>query len=123
MTKAVLQRVELPDFGVPERMLEIPARIYEARIARLREMADSRGYEHVVIYADREHSANLAYLSGFDPRFEEGVDCREEGDPAILVGNECWGIAGAAGLTRRMHRFQDFSLRVSRRSSRSLSTS
>ena len=34
---------------------------------------DARGYDHVVVWADREHSANLAYLSGFDPRFEEAV--------------------------------------------------
>ena len=26
-----------------------------------------------VIYADREHFANLAYLTGFEPRFEEAL--------------------------------------------------
>ena len=63
------------------------------------------------IYADREHSANLAYLTGFDPRFEEAVlIVGPDGDPAILVGNECWGMAGAAPLPMRRHRFQDLSL-------------
>ncbi len=32
-----------------------------------------RGYDRLVIWADREHSANLAYLTGFDPRFEEAM--------------------------------------------------
>ena len=64
-----------------------------------------------MIYADREHSANLAYLTGFDPRFEEAVlIVGPDGDPAILVGNECWGMAGAAPLPMRRHRFQDLSL-------------
>ena len=32
------------------------------------------------------------------------------GDPAILVGNECYGTAGAAPLPMRRHLFQDLSL-------------
>ena len=32
------------------------------------------------------------------------------GEPAVLVGNECFGIAGAAPLPMRRHLFQDFSL-------------
>ncbi|HEU5098458.1 MAG TPA: hypothetical protein VFU22_05535, partial [Roseiflexaceae bacterium] len=27
----------------------------------------------VVVYGDREHAANLSYLCGFDPRFEEAL--------------------------------------------------
>ena len=33
-----------------------------------------------------------------------------DGDPLILVGNECYGMAGAAPLPMRRERFQDFSL-------------
>ena len=63
------------------------------------------------MYADREHSATISYLTGFDPRFEEALlVVGQEGDPAILVGNECWGVAGVAPLPMRRHRFQDFSL-------------
>ena len=64
-----------------------------------------------MVYADREHSANLAYVTGFDPRFEEAMlVVGPTGEPAILVGNECFGIAGAAPLPMRRHLFQDFSL-------------
>jgi Xaa-Pro aminopeptidase len=110
-TAAGLREVMLPDFGAPAEMPEIPGEVYAARLERLRERADARGYERVVVYADREHSANGAFLTGFDPRFEEALFViGPEGDPAVLVGNECWGIAGAAPVTLRRHRFQDFSL-------------
>jgi hypothetical protein len=72
---------------------------------------DERRYDHVVVWADREHSANLAFLTGFDPRFEEALlIVGDDGEPAVLVGNECWGMAAAAPLPMRRHRFQDFSL-------------
>ena len=31
------------------------------------------GLDVLVIYADREHGANYAYLTGFEPRFEENL--------------------------------------------------
>jgi len=106
-----LARIELPDFGMPETRPELPAGLYAARLDRLRERADARGLEVLVVYADREHSANLAWLSGFDPRFEEAVlVVRASGQPAILVGNECRGMAAAAPLPMRTELFQDLSL-------------
>jgi hypothetical protein len=111
MANARLAAVDLPDFGADEERPEIPASLYAARVARLRECAAERGYDRVVVYADREHSANLAFLTGFDPRFEEAVlVLGPTGDPAILVGNECHGLAGAAPLPMRRALFQDLSL-------------
>jgi creatinase/prolidase-like protein len=108
---AVLAEVTLPDFGTPEAAPEIPASVYADRLARLRARAEDAGYDVLVVYADREHSANLSYLTGFDPRFEEAMlIVGPEGDPAILAGNECFGTAGAAPLPMRRHLFQDFSL-------------
>jgi hypothetical protein len=108
---ARLAKITLPDFGMPEAVPEIPRQIYADRLARLRDQASERGYDHLVVYADREHSANLSYLTGFDPRFEEAVLIVGRTDePAILVGNECYGMAGAAPLTMRRHLFQDLSL-------------
>jgi hypothetical protein len=108
---ARLADVDLPDFGMPSEEPRIPDRLYAARLTHLRERMDARGYDRIVVYADREHSANLAYLSGFDPRFEEAVlIVGRDGDPVILVGNECYGLAGAAPLPMRRERFQDLSL-------------
>ncbi|HYC06554.1 MAG TPA: M24 family metallopeptidase, partial [Candidatus Binatia bacterium] len=111
MAKARLAAIDLPDFGMPETRPEIPVAIHLDRVARLRERAERSGFDRLVVYADREHSASLAWLTGFDPRFEEAVlILGPSGDPAILVGNECWGIAGAAAVPMRRIRFQDLSL-------------
>jgi hypothetical protein len=111
MSTAQLVTTEVPDFGMPDAMPEIPPATYAARLARLRDRASARGLDRVIVYADREHSASISYLTGFDPRFEEALlVIGPDDDPAILVGNECWGIAGAAPLSLRRHRFQDFSL-------------
>jgi Xaa-Pro aminopeptidase len=108
---ARLADIELPEFGRPSAKPELPPALYAARLERLRERIASRGYDRLVVYADREHSANLSYLTGFDPRFEEAIlIVGQTGDPAILVGNECYGMAGATPLPMRRHRFQDLSL-------------
>lgn len=109
--KARLTKIDLPDFGMPESMPEIPPSLYRARMERFRSRARERGYDRVIIYADREHSANLSYLTGFDPRFEEAVlVVGPSGDPLILVGNECVGMAEAAPLPMRVELFQELSL-------------
>ena len=111
MTRARLAHVELPELGMPARMPTLPAELYHARLQRTRERAAQRGLDVLIVYADREHSANLSYLTGFDPRFEEAVlVVAPDGEPAILVGNECYDMAGSAPLPMRRHLFQDLSL-------------
>ena len=106
-----LTTIDLPDFGRAEHTPEIPPERYADRLEHLRERMADRRYDRLVVYADREHSANLAYLTGFDPRFEEAIlVIGDAGEPAILVGNECWGTAGAAPLAMRRHLSQDLSL-------------
>lgn len=111
MTTPRVAKVELPDFGMPDEMPQIPDAIYRDRLDRLQQRAGERGYDRLIVYADREHSANLAYLTGFDPRFEEALLVIGGADePAILVGNECVGMADAAPLSMRIELFQDLSL-------------
>jgi len=71
----VARRVELrsavlPSFGVPAQRPSIGAEEHGARMDALQEAVDSRW---IVVYGDREHFANLAFLCGHDPRFEEAV--------------------------------------------------
>jgi creatinase/prolidase-like protein len=106
-----LAEIGIPTFGAPERRPEIPAPRYPERIEALRARMADRGYDRFVVFADREHSASISFLTGFDPRFEEAIlIVGPDGDPAILVGNECWGMAGAAPLAMRRILFQDLSL-------------
>jgi hypothetical protein len=107
---ATLARSTLPDFGMPGPSPSSP-RPTGTGSERLRARPPSRGYDRLVVYADREHSANLAYLTGFDPRFEEAVlVLGPTATRLILVGNECFGMAGAAPLPMRRELFQDLSL-------------
>jgi Xaa-Pro aminopeptidase len=111
MPKARLAKMTLPDFGMPDIRPEIPPHVYEARLARLRERAEASGYDRLVVYADREHSAGISYLSGFDPRFEEAIlVVGGATEAAILAGNECLGMASQAPLKMRPILFQDLSL-------------
>ena len=61
MTNARLAEISLPDFGMSGEMPTIPAEIYRDRLERLRARAEEHGYDQLVVYANREHSANLAY--------------------------------------------------------------
>ena len=111
MARATLREIELPDFGMPESAPTIPAAIYGERLGRLRDRLAARGYDVGIVYADREHSANLAYLTGFDPRFEEAVlIVGRQGLPLLLTGNECVGMAEASPLPMRVELHQDLSL-------------
>lgn len=108
---ARLRPVDLPEFGMPGSMPVIPEHLYIERMDRFRMRFTELGYDRVVVYADREHSANLSYLTGFDPRFEEALlIVGGEGKPTILVGNECVAMAEAAPLEMNVRLFQDFSL-------------
>lgn len=87
-----LAAIELPDFGLPETEPTLPDSIYQERLGRLNERAKDKGYDTIVVYADREHFANLAYLTGYDPRFEEALLLIDVEDttakPTLLVGLE-----------------------------------
>jgi Xaa-Pro aminopeptidase len=108
---ARLAEVDLPDFGLPDEQPIIPDNVYATRIALFAQLLEELGIDCAVVYADREHSANLSYLTGFDPRFEEAIlIVSPDAKPVILVGNECWGTAGAAPLPMERVLLQDLSL-------------
>jgi hypothetical protein len=98
--RARLAEIDLPEFGEPTVEPEIPRAVYEARVAAAAARMRDEGLGALVVYADREHSANLAYLTGYDPRFEEALLVLVEGRrPTLVVGNEGWGYADLAGGT------------------------
>ena len=110
-SRARIARIDLPQLTMPSVMPQLPPATYRARLEALCAMAVMHGFDRVVVYADREHSANLSYLTGFDPRFEEAVlVVGPDADPAVLVGNECWGVAGSSPLPMRRHLYQELSL-------------
>lgn len=48
-----------------------------------------QGFDSLVIYADKEHGSNFEYLTGFIPRFEEGLLLLDQsGRCTLVLGNE-----------------------------------
>ena len=106
--KVELRRVALPAFEVPTELPVIPEAEYEARCRALHGAA---GTDWVAVYGDREHSANLLFLTGFDPRFEEALLLLGPEERRLLVvGNEGIIHAVAARLPVEVVLHQGFSL-------------
>jgi len=110
-----LIEVEWPVFGECEPPSRPGVAEFAARIDAVRAAMDGLGLTHLVVYGDREHFANMAWLTGFDPRFEEAVlILGRQGDPLLVVGNECEGYLPVSPLYAagrlRGERFQPFSL-------------
>ncbi len=88
-SRVELAEIELPSFGLPDVQPDIPAATYEARLEALEARYRAAGFEAFLVYADREHFANMAYLTAYDPRFEEALLVLRPGEvPMLLVGNE-----------------------------------
>ena len=110
---AVLADLKLPEFGMPTTQPSLTEDIYLNRLERLRKKCSGK-YTHVFVYGDREHGANIAYLTGFDPRFEEAalvVDI--DGDEQwIMVGNEGMGYLEVSPIKEHLQPvlYQPFSL-------------
>jgi hypothetical protein len=91
-----LRDIKVPAFGLPVEAPRIPAATYAKRC---REAYWRAGCNWLVVYGDREHLANIAFLSGYDPRFEEALLLLGPRDRRVLVvGNEGESYAPLAGL-------------------------
>jgi hypothetical protein len=117
-TRVELAEMTLPEFGLPSVEPTIPPTTYEARISAARQRASESGYAALLVYADREHFANLAYLTGFDPRFEEALlILTQDRLPTLLVGNEDMAYTAISPIELQTVLYQTFSLLSQPRSS------
>jgi hypothetical protein len=80
-----LIEVAPPPFEVADELPAITGAELEARIAALRTAVDA---DWIVVYGDREHSANLIFLSNLDPRFEEALLVIGPDSRTLILGNE-----------------------------------
>ncbi len=127
MVNVQLAEVSLPEFGLPTVEPVIPPATYGQRLKNTIYGMMWPAETHVqptsfalVVYADREHSANLAYLTGFDARFEEALlivpvtrsptSAPFPQKPVLVVGNEGWGYAEISPLEHQRVLYQNFSL-------------
>jgi Xaa-Pro aminopeptidase len=111
MRSIVLKGVELPDFGKSEEHIEIPPQQFEDRIKATVKMMKHHGLDFLLVFADREHTANLTYLTNLDPRFEEALLLLDtNGNRKMLLGNECMGYTGICPIPMVYEIYQEFSL-------------
>jgi Xaa-Pro aminopeptidase len=108
MPEVVLRPVALPREVAEAEPPPIATDEYERRCDATLARA---GTSWVAVYGDREHSANLLFLTGFDPRFEEALLLLgPEGRRVLLVGNEGIVHAVEARPALEVQLYQGFSL-------------
>ena len=103
--------ITLPEFGVPDVAPVISAAIYERRLERLAERVKAANLDVFIVYADREHFANIAYFTGFEPRFEEALLIVKKGKrPVLVTGPENQGYAPVSPLDLEVVLYPPFGL-------------
>lgn len=112
---AKVEKIQFPEYGDPGFRPDITDEMLRARTDACRLLMEKRGLDCLVIYGDREHFANIRYLSGFDPRFEEALLILCNGrTPLVVTGNEGTGHLPVSPLYLsgglRHVRYQTFSL-------------
>ncbi len=96
---ARLTSIQLPVFGMDAEEPALDSALYKQRYEGLISSIRESTADAFLIYADREHAANLSWLTGFDPRFEEALLIVVPGrDPMLLTGPENQGVAKAAPI-------------------------
>ena len=97
--RVIVRDIEYPVYSSPVTLPPPSVEELSSRLEHCKEMMRQRGLTHLLVYGDREHFANLMYLTNFDPRFEEALlIVRLKDKPLILVGNECVGHLGVSPL-------------------------
>lgn len=103
--------IDIPDFGLPTVQPSLTTETYVQRIANARERAKALNLDVLVVYGDREHFSNLAYLTGYDPRFEEALlILTPEQEPTLVIGLEGWGYAELCPPPLKRVLYRSFSL-------------
>ncbi|MFT3671143.1 aminopeptidase P family N-terminal domain-containing protein [Aestuariivirga sp.] len=97
MADVRLAEVAVPEFGDPVFEPVLPPAVFAGRMKRLLSRMEENGLDAVVIYGDREHAANIAWATGYDPRFEEALLVVTPGrKPVLFAGNEGYPYAECA---------------------------
>ncbi len=106
-----LIEADLPEFGGHESRPDLSPSLYDERLTRLMGRIRAAGLSALLVYGDREHFANLAWATGFDPRFEEALLILVPGRaPMLLTGPENQGAGRAAPVALDVRLYPPFGL-------------
>ena len=112
MATVTFKPFQLPEIKVPNAVPEIPRAVFLERQHKLDKAREAAGLDVIAIYADREHAANMGWLTDFTPRFEEALWVQvARRRPMLLAGNECLSFAmDICKLEADFELYQHFSL-------------
>lgn len=87
--KIIYDKVRQPTKNSGYVPVELSCETMEEHYKKVLQQMRKADYDALVIYADREHGGNFAYLTGFEPRFEESLlVVFRNGACCLMLGNE-----------------------------------
>lgn len=85
----ILKNIEIPSFSTDRKPIMLSEGTMIERRKKVVSLMHKRGLDCIVVYADLEHGSNFEYLTGFLPRFEEGMIVFHKNEKTyLLLGNE-----------------------------------
>lgn len=108
--------IQLQPIDSPCKFMDVaPVPLSDATMLERKQKILSRmaeeGFDALVIYADKEHGGNFEYLTGFIPRFEEGLLILEQsGNATVILGNENLKMANHSRIPVILKHCPHFSL-------------
>lgn len=110
------RKVQLRNVPVPKTFSDVD-QVYltettmEQRKKKVLKLMKEDNFDSLVIYADKEHGSNFEYLTGFIPRFEEGLlVLKKSGQASFILGNENLKMSKYARLQGDLFHYPLFSL-------------
>ena len=109
--KVQLRKVHLPNTFNDVEPVYLTEATMEQRANKVLELMKEDNFDSLVIYADKEHGSNFEYLTGFIPRFEEGLFVlKKAGQASFILGNENLKMSKYARLQGELYHYPLFSL-------------
>lgn len=107
-----IEKIELPQISESHIFPEVSKEEINKRYCRAINKLREKELSYLIVYGDREHYANLSYLTGgYDSRFEECLLIIQDNEtPVLIVGNEGFSYSDISLLDHKKELFQTFSL-------------
>ncbi|MCA1922094.1 M24 family metallopeptidase [Buttiauxella noackiae] len=84
-----LAAIEQPAIYLNTPSVVLNNQTIEERLRKILQGMALQNLDSLVVYADKEHGGNFEYLTGFIPRFEEGLlVLHKSGEAVLVLGNE-----------------------------------
>lgn len=87
--KIAVKKVKQPKLDHENQRVFLSDQTINKRKQAVLSLMEKYQFSSLVIYADKEHGSNFEYLTGFIPRFEEGLMVLNiDGTSTLILGNE-----------------------------------